>query len=323
VGNNYQTNQINPATGSPYGPLPFIIPSAHAQGGEILEESGAFLCPNAAVTNTSSCVFNVPYSVLSWKTGLHSVKNGNLANHLPAHFALNRKDAFHYVFFGHALGIVNPATPKRPKSTSGAADRPGGDVLITMGLWRSDSPADDQTGSALQQAGTLMHELGHNLNLSHAGLYRMPNCMPNYLSVMNYQYQVRGLTGIVDRVPHIDFSSGSLVPFSENSLSEAVGFLGNSPYRVRFYGPAPAGDPGAATRFCDGSPFSGSVPSMMRLESPGPGIDWNNNGAVDAASYSQDVNFDGTLGDGRRRKPVLRRFERLGQSRSATNRYAP
>src|SRR5262249_55932021 len=97
VGNKYQPNQIDPATGAPFGPLSFIVPAAFAQGGEILEENGAFLCPNAAVTNASSCVFNVPYSVLSWKTGLHTVKDGNPRHNLPGHFALNRKDAFHYV----------------------------------------------------------------------------------------------------------------------------------------------------------------------------------------------------------------------------------
>ena len=44
------------------------------------------------------------------------------------------------------------------------------------------------------QAGTLMHELGHNLGLAHAGAYLNPYCMPNYPSVMNYLYQTRGLT---------------------------------------------------------------------------------------------------------------------------------
>ena len=78
----------------------------YAQGGEVIDENGPFLCPNAA---TSTCVFNVPYTVQSWKTGLHAVKDGNIPLNIPAHFALNRKDAFHYVFFGHALGIVNPS----------------------------------------------------------------------------------------------------------------------------------------------------------------------------------------------------------------------
>ena len=47
------------------------------------------------------------------------------------------------------------------------------------------------------QAGTLMHESGHNFELTHAGPpkfpVREPNCKPNYLSVMNYLFQLRGL----------------------------------------------------------------------------------------------------------------------------------
>jgi hypothetical protein len=314
VGNNYQPTQINPATGSTYGSaygsantylvMPFV-PAAYAQGGEVIAENGPFLCPNAAATNSSQCAFpNLPYSVLSWKTGLHGIKDGNIPLNVPAHFALNRKDAFHYVFFGHALGIVNPKTPGTPKSTSGVADHPGGDVLITMGLWRSDNPGDDQTGSVLQQAGTLMHELGHNLNLGHAGLYRTPNCMPNYPSVMNYQYQARGLTD-ANGFEHVDYSSGKLLPMNKGALSEAPGFLGLLPYQVRYYGPAPAGEPATATRFCDGSTIQASQMPMMRLESPGPGIDWNNNGKIDPinpdgtyGTYALDVNFSGSPGDG-------------------------
>ena len=98
--------------------------------------------------------------------------------------------------------------------------------MVTLGLWRYDDPVgcnpavncNDQTGSALVQAGTIMHELGHNLDLSHAGLYRAPNCLPNYPSVMNYLYQTRGLTDTAGN-EHIDYSYGSLGPLNESSLS--------------------------------------------------------------------------------------------------------
>ena len=42
------------------------------------------------------------------------------------------------------------------------------------------------------QAGTFMHELGHNLGLRHGGTDES-NYKPNYLSVMNYAFQFYGL----------------------------------------------------------------------------------------------------------------------------------
>src|SRR5262249_8826356 len=152
------------------------------------------LCPNAKMTVCN--YYNPPnnYAVLGWKKGLRAIRDGNNDLGIPPHFDRNRKDAFHYVLFAHAVGIpFNPPTGL-PKSNSGIADRPAGDVMITLGLWRYDDPNDDQVGTALVQAGTLMHELGHNLNLQHGGQFRIPNCMPNYPSVMNYMYQARGLT---------------------------------------------------------------------------------------------------------------------------------
>src|SRR4030095_6220001 len=92
VGNNYQTS------GSPY-----VIPTAYAQGGEVIEES-TLLCPNSVVTDPSLCAYTTPYSVLSWKPGFQSVRDGNSALSIPAHFKYNRKDIFHYALFGHAVG---------------------------------------------------------------------------------------------------------------------------------------------------------------------------------------------------------------------------
>src|SRR5262249_38736854 len=118
-----------------------------------------------------------------------------------------------------------------PTSSSGHGDLPGGgDFAVTFGLWGSDdvpgssglacqpNPAAgplptgqfycaNLVGTALQQAGTLMHELGHTLTLTHGGTYytnpapnqNAPvydiNCKPNYLSSMNYLFQVRGFPG--------------------------------------------------------------------------------------------------------------------------------
>ena len=201
VGNNYQG--LN---------LPFVVPLGLAQGGANLDEDG-LSCkgPNCAYPN---------YPALSFKLGFNSVRDGNKYLGLQPRFAQNRKDVFRYVLFGHALAgpfgpdgkpLPDPFNPGStlPRSFSGIADRPGGDIMITLGLWRSDIAENDQVGSVLKQAGTLMHELGHNLNLSHGGLVTTPTCAPNYPSVMSYLYQTRGLTD-VNGVPQINFSSGRL-----------------------------------------------------------------------------------------------------------------
>jgi len=283
---------------------PYIIPAAHAKGGQVIDEA-TLGCPNKWVTD---CAFYEPYSVLSYKRGFHAVKDGFKLLDIPPHFDSARKDIFHYVLFAHALAGPFDADGKPlfkdPKSVSGVADRPGGDVMTAFGLWRADDPVGcdpavncaDQTGTALQQAGTLMHEVGHNLGLSHAGLFRLPNCMPNYPSVMNYLYQVRGLTG-ADAKQYIDLSMGKLKPFDEGVLPEAPGALGPMTYRLRFYGPPMSGGEGTAKAHCDGTPIEdGNL--AVRLETAGVSTpDWNRNNLVDSP-YTFDVNYSGVLQDG-------------------------
>ena len=293
VGNNYQTL----ATGPDF----VVIPAAMAQGGEVIQES-SLTCPNAR-TPISACAYTVPYSVVSFKKGFQSVRDGNAPLNLPRRFERNRKDIFHYVLWAHAFaGPVDPVTGKpltsEPRSYSGAADRPGGDILITLGLWRSNIPENDQVGSALVQAGTLMHELGHNLGLSHAGIYRSPNCMPNYASVMNYLYQSRGLTPLAGGDKVIDFSPGNLPPLDEQSLIESTTSM--PPYRVRYYGPVTTADPpsSAAQARCDGSPITDGA-QLIRLENDFTNfIDWNHDRQLTPGAQRLDVNFSGIVGDG-------------------------
>src|SRR5439155_22566945 len=207
-----------------------------------------------------SCVFDVPYAVLNWKSGLDAVKDGFalVSEKFPPHFDPNRK-VFHYALLGHATAtygfnstgqLVALKNGNEPLSNSGGAEVYGGDFMVTLGLWRYDNPADDQVGTWQDQAGTIMHELGHNLGLFHGGLNRLPNCKPNYQSVMNYLYQTRLLTW-VDNKGYVNLSDGKLNPLNENSLSKAPGSMGNLPYRVRFFGPT-VGNETDAKRLCTG-----------------------------------------------------------------------
>ena len=93
----------------------------------------------------------------------------------------------------------------KPVTNTGVADFPGGDVLITLGAFL-DKDNVTPTASAFVQGSTLMHELGHNFKLRHGGGPDEPNCKPTYLSVMNYEYQVRGLLDDAG-IPHLGFAS--------------------------------------------------------------------------------------------------------------------
>ncbi len=304
VGNNYQGNQST--CGNTL--CSFIVPAAYSGGGADIDES-TLVCHSTA---SHTCNYDVPYPVHSFEFGFASVRDGNKLIGIPAHFAQNRKDIFHYALFAHALAgpfdvnghPVDPFTGQpssTPLSYSGIAHRPGGGFMVTLGLWRSDIPANDQVGSVQIQAGTLMHELGHNLGLGHAGLNTQPNCMPNYPSVMNYLYQTRGLTDS-SGLEQINYSYGALLPVSENFLSSAIpmGLLpGLQKYRVRYYGPLAPNQPStqASQRHCDGTPIKGGEPFEVRLESPGISTpDWSNGTVPAGHLLSADVNYDGTKG---------------------------
>ena len=58
--------------------------------------------------------------------------------------------------------------------------------IVSLGAWTG------QNGTVRDQSGTFVHELGHNINLGHGGGDGV-NFKPNYLSVMNYRYQVTGI----------------------------------------------------------------------------------------------------------------------------------
>jgi hypothetical protein len=97
--------------------------------------------------------------------------------------------AFHYGLFVHNQ---SPTPPSTTNSSSGCAELFGNDFLVSMGSWTPANPAiaahPGGVGSRSEQAGTFLHELGHNLGLRHGGVDNA-NCKPHHVSVMNYVYQ--------------------------------------------------------------------------------------------------------------------------------------
>jgi len=88
-------------------------------------------------------------------------------------YLTSKRQAFHYAMFIHS---------QTDTGISGKAELKGNDLIVSLGSFTNE------VGSTNQQAGTFMHELGHNLGLKHGG-QDDTNCKPNYLSVMNHAYQ--------------------------------------------------------------------------------------------------------------------------------------
>lgn len=123
-----------------------------------------------------------------------------------------KRFAFHYGLFAHNLSGVG--------STSGCGEIHGNDFVVTLGSWAKVN--NHGTGNTDQQAGTFMHELGHNLDLRHGGGDNV-NCKPNYPSIMSYSRQFSG-SPILNRP--LDYSRVELPPLDEAALVELAGVGG-------------------------------------------------------------------------------------------------
>jgi len=242
-------------------------------------------------------------------------------------FDHNRKDIFHYVLGAHFLGLpnalcLNPDGSSSddlacqqnnpdfhiPRTNSGIDDFPGADLMLTLGGFAD--AAGKPVGTPFMQGSTLMHELGHTFELTHVGVPLLSepghvplppehNCKPNYLSGMNYLFQLRGLFKD-DGVPRMDYSGEVLGGIDEFLLTN--GPLSGAPrYRTRWYAPQSAFTVGSAvTKFCNGSAFPDPLPAgwvpMVRVDGPsvvGGSIDWNPDSSP--STTAQDINFDGVV----------------------------
>jgi hypothetical protein len=183
-----------------------------------------------------------------------------------------RGPIFHYAVFGHFHDQDAPGGG----GASGISNGIGGtNLLVTLGNFT------DGVGTPLEQAGTLMHELGHNLGLRHGGCDDA-NMKPGYASVMNYAFQMQGLVragrhGVIDYArgvePALDDalasqSSGLLaLPAPPSRASVATGDA-RSGSAVR-RGGAPGAAPPADTACADGAAIDDWARVRLRVRALG------------------------------------------------------
>ena len=153
-----------------------------------------------------------------------------------------RSGYFHYVLMPHRYELTS--------SSSGQAELPGDDMIVSLQCsdihrttWRN----------------TIMHELGHNLDLHHGGFGDDTNYKPNYNSVMNYRYQFPGV-------------DTNCTPPGDGVLDYSRGTAASTWTRTR----------------CD------EVDGICGAAA-GVSWDWNYSGSIDALPYPRDLNSDVAL----------------------------
>lgn len=168
-----------------------------------------------------------------------------------------RTPIFHYVIAAHNYDSTTSSGISRGIGAS--------DLIVSLGSFTGG------VGSVAEQAGTLMHELGHNLSLRHGGSDNA-NYKPNYLSIMSYAFQMKGVIK-GGAYGTLDYSRSALPNLNENSLSEPAG-LG-------------AGAAGYGTVYsCPGG-------ALKAIAGASSNVDWNCDNDATDTGLATDVNKSG------------------------------
>lgn len=169
----------------------------------------------------------------------------------------HKRQAFHYVLFLHST---------EDSGLSGIGEIAGNDFAISMGNFPTDPPTIDQ------QAGTFMHELGHNLGLHHGGPITLADsnidCKPNHISVMSSSRMTPDLFDSIG-------ASGWVLDYSDtdNLLNEeSIDDDDN------------LGLEGQTVIFVD------DAGALKTATVTATGLDWNGDGDVDDMGQSMDAN---------------------------------
>ncbi len=85
-------------------------------------------------------------------------------------------------------GLFDSADPNCIFRSKGGQGEIGGNDIALFNTPQANLFVPMNGGLRGPDPGTALHELGHTLNLKHGG-FEDHNCKPNYVSIMNYQYQ--------------------------------------------------------------------------------------------------------------------------------------
>jgi hypothetical protein len=193
----------------------------------------------------------------------------NFSDLKATYFHPTSSHPWHYAIFGEYIAEVGAYLCA--SQLTGHAELPGFNFVVTLGNFR-DQGASPAT-LARWSGSTFMHELGHNLGLRHGGNVSLPTDKPNYLSVMNYEFQ-----GGIPYARHpgstmiagfrLDYSDAALPTLDESHLDETKG-IGATGSDITVW----AGEYGAG---------------IAAVEGP---IDWNNSGASTDTDVAVDLDF--------------------------------
>ena len=215
-----------------------------------------------------------------------------------------RRFAYHYGLFTHRQAAGS--------TVSGCGELPGNDFQVSLGGWNAgagdtdgDGVADQDVGTVAQQAGTLIHELGHNLNLQHGGGDSV-NRKPNYLSAMNYAFQMPGIPptdpdGAGPLQGRVDYSGGALANLNETGLNEPAGIgdgTDNTVYRCPTFTSATGAGTGAVDWDCDVPPNATENGITNDINGDRICVTRGNNGVLNTAPSADDIVLGTNIADG-------------------------
>jgi protein-disulfide isomerase len=223
------------------------------------------------------------------------------------------KLAYHYMVFSHWATCDSafdcqercPADPEcggglPPEfGMVGSGEIVGDDAIVSFGIFVDAG----RPIPANAISGVTMHEFGHNLGLFHGG-GACDNFKPNYLSVMNFNFDTTGIP--------VGAAPGDTVPKScvtdadcptPAHCSAPDGFSSGTCFRIDYSGAKLADLNEIAldeTKGINGPPTSTDISTFttdgitpISLPTNGTPVDWNQDGTIETG-VTQDINGDGS-----------------------------